>query len=276
MKTSEVSSEGLTLTMSRDDEGGPPNVYVWEQYTIQKMTLKGWKQIKDSEYITSQFLNGSGMQVKDKFSYTWELKWEEECGKLPIGVYRIAKEVGRVTETQPHYAPFLIISWWQMLLIILIVLAIAFGIWVGVRFGVPKKVKIAGGMILACFAIMLGIYQGMIFYYNHQTGKEILEGLDSWNVKSVRFVEGRKKILIFTEDEKKEFFDSLATCEIGEVVTEEMIGGRLTYVVVERYIGTDVKVTSHRTTISVNNGIISELYTCEKGEALDSFIAHYE
>ena len=276
LKSTKVSNEGLTLTLYRKEKDGLSNVYVWEQFVIQKLTIKGWEEVENATYLSDQFLDGSGIQVKDGFTHTWTIRWEEECGKLPMGIYRIAKEVGRVTETQTHYAPFVVVSWWQILLIVLVVLLLAFGIWAGMKYGVSKKVKIVCLIVIAVCGLMLGVYQGIRYHYNHQSGKEMLECLDSWNVKAVGFCYGRNKMQTFTESESEEFFEALNACEIGNEITEDMVGGRYTYIVVRRYIGNDVRVTPNGTVIDVGCGSICESYECDNGGALESFISRFE
>lgn len=173
MEVEDVSRSGLTLHMTRSEDGEDVVLTTGEPYSIQRRMKFGWKTIP-----VSMAFDAPLYYIEEGASMTWKLGWEHAYGKLPMGTYRIVKNVttehyheySSVDEGeswQRYYAVFRIYSIAEYLMLGMIVAAVAVLFWqilcmtkmgrklVAVN---RKKLMIFAGIVLGGAIILSVVY----------------------------------------------------------------------------------------------------------------------
>ena len=95
-----VSSTGLTLTTQRGKSEIADELAIDYNYSIQKWSLFGWKNI-DTGYASAGVLREESIEEGD--SWTRELQWDNFYGKLSPGIYRVV-ELARTYSSEKFVA----------------------------------------------------------------------------------------------------------------------------------------------------------------------------
>jgi hypothetical protein len=153
LETSDVSASGMTLIMTRRDDE-KLNLSTGEPYGLERWGITGWNRV-EGKFV----FNMPAYRVDEDYEYTWVLNWEESCGKLPIGLYRISKQVDyEQVGTEVFYAPFVVAEWWQILVALSVIVLLFIGIWWICSKGILKKfiaIKDDSRKMKALFLILL-------------------------------------------------------------------------------------------------------------------------
>ena len=147
LKLYHSSPSGATFELIRNDEGDRWELLTGESYFIERWTPFGWKNVDGRFFFTA-----IGYSVKNEYSKTWSVNWEAECGKLPTGIYRIAKDVGVLNYYKEevdgsrhlellYYAPFVVMDWVGITIVIVLLVILILVLYLHHRFRILTSLK---------------------------------------------------------------------------------------------------------------------------------------
>ena len=138
MSIEDVGKTGGKVRIEKKDAETNSQMLTGAAYWIEKRTFFSWKAL---EYETgSAFFTSVAYLLDNSNSYETDVNWEHMYGKLPMGIYRIGKNVSKdyaynldADEQEGmhrnYYAPFIVVSWWEILIIVSLALVIGISIW---------------------------------------------------------------------------------------------------------------------------------------------------
>ena len=123
----------IILHMERSDEnGGAPELMTDISFEMERWMPIGWLPYRMND--KARFERTTWI-VEETYSDSWEINLNMYYKKLPMGLYRISKRVvingdyNASGEIGTYYAPFVIASWWEILLTILCASALLWLLW---------------------------------------------------------------------------------------------------------------------------------------------------
>lgn len=93
LSTKDVTSSGLTIVCEQTGGVNVSELNTGSYYTIQKLTNTGFV---DVEYLSQEYdvaWDAMAYIIGKESITTWEIDWEWLYGNLPVGEYRIGKEI---------------------------------------------------------------------------------------------------------------------------------------------------------------------------------------
>ena len=224
LETKHISSECMTLCL--EYKGEDKSLSVGDRYRIQKFTFLGWKQVHERPpRIESEKWEDFG-----DYFMIWDLNWKREVGKLPLGIYRIEKEIlTSQNEKIILYAPFLCGGWWLVLLGVLATTAIVVSVKFGKRHVIDKKKKIIyrlcmiGGILISLAVLFLYCYERRIvsddvlipagISLEESARMQIYDVSGyAWVNNQVKEVEDEEKIMALTSEQRMTVQKLLGKC----------------------------------------------------------------
>ena len=102
LSVSEVSSEGASILLEREESGKRDELMVSPEYSIEKRCFFSWRELK---YEGEQVFLAVAPILEEGKEYSLKADWEYRCGKkLSPGIYR----VGGITEGIELYKTFIV------------------------------------------------------------------------------------------------------------------------------------------------------------------------
>lgn len=95
----DVTPSGLTIVCNQTGGEGVAELSTGSFYKIQKLEEAGWT---DVEYLPQEYdiaWDSLAYNIQKEAETTWEVNWEWLYGQLPVGKYRIGKEVMNFRDT---------------------------------------------------------------------------------------------------------------------------------------------------------------------------------
>ena len=127
-----VSKSELILYMERYDENGEDIELVLDvPFKVERWTTLGWQTVNMKENIRFG-IDGDVPLVEKTYSSANREEFDLYYEYLPMGMYRISRSVSARWEpanSETYYAPFVLMSWWEILLAIIFIAILVCVIW---------------------------------------------------------------------------------------------------------------------------------------------------
>ena len=241
-----ASKSELILHMERNDENGEvPELMTGDSFALERWTPIGWMPVKMKEGIG---FNSVGIPIGRTYSNKWKIALDLFYGNLPMGLYRISKSasingeyIARTHNT--YYAPFVLTSWWEILLAIIFIAILVCLIWYRSDMFDKMKVKIPKwkfttikkpfvvGIVITVVGI--GVIWGTLDYFaahitNAMHGLEVSaeEASDRYVKGTILYGDGKYRLSrpnTFTIEKKEGLIWSNVTPLYPENMSEELV-----------------------------------------------------